>query len=73
MKNTRYKLHRVLSLRDMNITDLKREIERQFPDNPIAISSLSNIKNGKGRMTEFTLYRICKALHCTPNDILDDY
>lgn len=42
------------------------------PARKITISSLNQIINGqKDFMVKRTLYAICRALKCTPNDILD--
>lgn len=34
-------------------------------------SSLSMLMNGKRKMSETTIVKLCKVLDCTPNDIVE--
>lgn len=70
VKVKRDKFRALLESEGMSLMNLKEEIEDIFPENPVAWSTLSGIMNGS-RMNEYTLFRICKTLGVTPNDVLD--
>lgn len=59
------RLDRVMADRKISLNDLAEEIE-------LSNVNLSNIKRGKIKAIRFsTLNRLCKALNCQPNDILE--
>ena len=64
------KLHRLLHQREMKVKDLERAL--LDVGEKIEYYQLTEIRNGKRtNFTTETLYKLCKALDCTPNDILD--
>lgn len=59
------KLDYLLLERRMTLSELAEQVG-------ITLANLSILKTGKARAIRFsTLDAICKALHCTPADILD--
>ncbi len=59
------KLDEMMSKREINCGDLAKIVEIPAPD-------LSLLKSGKARAIKFTtLDKLCKALECTPADILE--
>lgn len=59
------KLDEIMSKREINCAELAKLVEIPAPD-------LSLLKSGKARAIKFTtLDKICKALECTPADILE--
>lgn len=55
----------MLAKRKMPLNELADRVD-------ITISNLSILKNNKGRAIRFsTLDKLCKALDCTPGDILE--
>lgn len=54
----------LLVQRKMTLTELSEEVG-------ITLANLSILKRGKGRAIRFsTLVALCRALHCTPGDLL---
>jgi DNA-binding Xre family transcriptional regulator len=52
--------------------DLKKKIDKMYPDFPISISHLNTVV--KGRNMDYktsTVIRICGALNVSPNDIIE--
>ncbi|GAB6982042.1 helix-turn-helix domain-containing protein [Prevotella dentasini] len=55
----------MMSKRKMSLNDLSREVG-------ITLANLSVLKTGKAKAIRFsTLEAICKALDCTPGDLLE--
>lgn len=55
----------MLAKRKMSVTELSQKVG-------ITMANLSVLKNGKAKAIRFsTLEAICKALDCTPGDILE--
>lgn len=58
-------LDKVMEKRNMTLTELSEKVG-------ITMANLSNLKNQKARAIRFsTLDNICKALDCSPGDILE--
>lgn len=58
-------LDKVMEKRNMTLTELSEKVG-------ITMANLSNLKNQKARAIRFsTLNNICKALDCSPGDILE--
>jgi DNA-binding Xre family transcriptional regulator len=65
------KLAYILNEKNISQADLYRLIESQN-DKPITKYLINDLVNGKRtNMTTNVLMKICRALDCTPNDILD--
>jgi DNA-binding Xre family transcriptional regulator len=66
------KLKRLMKLNGLTQNDLAHLINNQNPDLTISNNTISTISSGKVDDYKIsTLYRLCKALGVTPNDILD--
>lgn len=66
------KMRALMEAQGLNRKQLMARINGLFPDAPISPDALSRIANGE--RTDYslaTLYRICKGLGVTPNDLLD--
>jgi DNA-binding Xre family transcriptional regulator len=66
------KLNKILVERGMSRKQFAQAIQNTTPGNPMSADSISRIVNG--RRDDYllsTVYRMCKALSLTPNDILD--
>jgi DNA-binding Xre family transcriptional regulator len=64
------KLHKILHEREMSVKDLQRALEAV--GEKIEYYQLTEFRNGvRTNYTTETLYKLCKALDCTPNDIED--
>jgi DNA-binding Xre family transcriptional regulator len=65
------KLAHLLNEKNISQADLYRIIENQN-EKPITKYLINNLVNGRRtNMNTDTLLKICRALECTPNDILD--
>ena len=65
------KLAQMLNDKNISQADLHRLIAKQN-EKPITKYLINNLVNGKRtNMNTDTLLKICRALQCTPNDILD--
>ena len=68
----RTKLESFLRSRGIQQQKLVEKVNSLFPYENISPCSLSNIVTGKQKNWEVrTVQRLCKALDCTPNDIVD--
>lgn len=64
------KLYKILHEREMSVKDLERALEAV--GEKIEYYQLTEFRSGvRTNYTTETLYKLCKALECTPNDIVD--
>ena len=55
----------MLAKRKMSVTQLSQQVG-------ITMANISILKNGRAKAVKLeTLYRICRALHCQPVDLLE--
>lgn len=65
------KIKKILSDRSMSQKDLYKAIEDKCIT-PMGYDRISKIVNGKiCNYSMFTLLKLCLALDCTPNDVID--
>ena len=70
MSKSKTKLHQLLHEREMSTKDLERALIEV--GEKIEYYQLTEFRKGKRtNYTTETLYKLCKALDCTPNDIVD--
>ena len=65
------KLKKILAERDITQRELHQMIKNKC-HTPVGLDRICNIANGKvNNYSLFTLLKICYALDCTPNDLID--
>lgn len=66
------KVKRLLKERGITQKVLASEINKRFPDLPIALDTLSRFVSGdRPDVRMLTIFRICAVLKVTPNEIID--